>query len=180
MIPEFVTELRSTLSRTGHAGFWVSFVNSFLGKDLQHGDVLRKLSLFRIGYGEYEQLPEQRWSHLDMEVHEHPILGGTVGQLRTRLGLPMVEKRSNPLLGVTRNIHPGKQTATCGSKLRKPNRGKLSTSASDSNIATLIGSGSLISISFSRNIRSKAFSTGEPAWRFALSEVLVFPGFRLR
>ena len=85
VIPEFVTELRSTLPRTGHAGFWVSFVNSFLGKDLQHGDVLRKLSLFRIGYGEYEQLPEQRWSHLDMEVHEHPILSGTVGQIRTRL-----------------------------------------------------------------------------------------------
>jgi glycosyltransferase involved in cell wall biosynthesis len=85
VIPEFVTELQFTLPRTGHVGFWVSFVNSFMGKDLQHGDVLRKLSLFRIGYGEYEQLSEQRWSDLDMEVHEHPILRGTVGQIRTRL-----------------------------------------------------------------------------------------------
>ena len=56
-----------------------------MGRDLRHGDCLRKLSLFRLGCGEYEQLPEERWSRFDMEVHEHPILSGTVGSIRTRL-----------------------------------------------------------------------------------------------
>ena len=79
------TELESTLSRTSHVGFWISFVNTFMGRDLLHGDLLRKLALFRIGCGEYEQFPEERWSRLDMEVHEHPVLNGTTGEIRTRL-----------------------------------------------------------------------------------------------
>jgi glycosyltransferase involved in cell wall biosynthesis len=85
VVPEFVTELESTLPRTSHAGFWISFVNTFMGRDLRHGDSLRKLALFRIGCGEYERFPEERWSRLDMEVHEHPILNGTTGRIRTRL-----------------------------------------------------------------------------------------------
>lgn len=46
---------------------------------------MRKLALFRIGCGEYEQFPEERWSRLDMEVHEHPVVNGTTGEIRTRL-----------------------------------------------------------------------------------------------
>jgi glycosyltransferase involved in cell wall biosynthesis len=83
--PAFVQELREILPGTTHAGFWLSFTNWFMGARLRHGDTFRKLALFRIGSGEYEQLPEVLWSSLDMEVHEHPILSGTTGHLRTRL-----------------------------------------------------------------------------------------------
>lgn len=83
--PEFVEELRRVIAATPHAGFWIAFTNWFMGRPLRRGDVLRKLALFRIGSGEYERFPETFWSNLDMEVHEHPQLNGTVGVLRSRL-----------------------------------------------------------------------------------------------
>ncbi|MBX3441665.1 MAG: glycosyltransferase family 2 protein [Planctomyces sp.] len=81
----FLDELRATLGGTPHVGFWISFNNWFMGRPLRHGDVFRKLALFRVGAGEYERFPEDRWSHLDMEVHEHPVLQGSVGALAARL-----------------------------------------------------------------------------------------------
>jgi glycosyltransferase involved in cell wall biosynthesis len=83
--PDFVGELRRVLPDAPHAGFWISFTNWFMGRPLRHGDVFRKLALFRIGKGEYECLPEAFWSALDMEVHEHPILEGTTGEIRSRI-----------------------------------------------------------------------------------------------
>lgn len=82
---DFVTELRAVLPSTPHSGFWISFTNWFMGQPLQHGDVFRKLALFRREAGEYEKFPEDHWSQLDMEVHEHPVLSGTVGSLHTRI-----------------------------------------------------------------------------------------------
>lgn len=81
----FVDELRQVLPTTPHSGFWISFTNWFMGKPLRYGDVMRKLALFRRDAGEYEQFPEDSWSRLDMEVHEHPVLSGSVGCLQTRL-----------------------------------------------------------------------------------------------
>lgn len=85
MSPEFVAELRATLPTTSHSGFWISFTNWFMGKPLHYGDVFRKLSLIRVGAGEYERFPEASWTDLDMEVHEHPILIGSIGELSSRL-----------------------------------------------------------------------------------------------
>lgn len=85
MNPAFVEELRKTLHHTSHCGFWVSFTNWFMGRPLHHGDVMRKLALFRREAGEYERFPEDSWSTLDMEVHEHPVLSGTLGEMQTRL-----------------------------------------------------------------------------------------------
>jgi glycosyltransferase involved in cell wall biosynthesis len=85
MSPEFVAELRATLPTTNHSGFWITFTNWFMGKPLHYGDVFRKLALFRLGAGEYECIPENAWSNLDMEVHEHPILAGTTGSLQNKL-----------------------------------------------------------------------------------------------
>lgn len=82
---QFVTELREVLPKTSHDGFWISFNNYFMGARLRHGDTFRKLALFRIGAGEYENFPDELWSNLDMEVHEHPLLRGTVGTIRARL-----------------------------------------------------------------------------------------------
>jgi len=81
----FITELGSVLPSTHHTGFWLSFTNYFLGRPLRHGDVFRKLALFRRTAGEYERFPEEWWSRLDMEVHEHPVLAGTVGEIHARI-----------------------------------------------------------------------------------------------
>ena len=35
--------------------------------------------------GEYERIDEDHWSNLDMEIHEHPILAGSIGVIRTRI-----------------------------------------------------------------------------------------------
>lgn len=34
-----------------------------------------------VGAGEYEKIEEDTWSHLDMEVHEHPVLHGSIGEI---------------------------------------------------------------------------------------------------
>lgn len=83
LTPEFIIELRDKLRGTSHVGFWLTYSNWFMGKRLRHGDGMRKLALFRTEAGAYEQFPESWWSHLDMEVHEHPVLNGSVGQIRS-------------------------------------------------------------------------------------------------
>jgi glycosyltransferase involved in cell wall biosynthesis len=82
---EFVDELARTLPGTPHAGFWILYSNHFLGTRLRHGIPMRKLPLFRVGAGMYEKIDEESWSALDMEVHEHPVLQGTVGSLRSMI-----------------------------------------------------------------------------------------------
>mgnify|MGYP000512773652 CR=1 FL=1 len=80
--PEFVDEVKQAVESTAHVGFWLNFENYFMGKCLRHGDPMRKLALFRVGAGEYEKIEEGNWSHLDMEVHEHPVLNGTIGEIK--------------------------------------------------------------------------------------------------
>lgn len=62
-------------------GYWLTYSNWFLGKQIKHGVAQRKLALFKLGVGLYERIDEHRWSHLDMEVHEHPIIEGKVGDI---------------------------------------------------------------------------------------------------
>lgn len=79
----FKQELASVLPDTLHTGFWLSYQNYFLGKPLNHGDAFRKLALFRPEAGEFEFINDQAWSALDMEVHEHPILKGSTGLIKS-------------------------------------------------------------------------------------------------
>jgi glycosyltransferase involved in cell wall biosynthesis len=81
----FCDELTRALPGTPHAGFWLTYDNWFMGRRLRHGTPNRKLALFRVGAGEYERIEEERWSELDMEIHEHPVLAGSVGEIRTRI-----------------------------------------------------------------------------------------------
>lgn len=81
----FCDELERTLPGTSHLGFWIHYDNWFLGRRLRHGDANRKLAMIRVGAGEYERIDEDRWSGLDMEVHEHPVVSGTVGEIRSRI-----------------------------------------------------------------------------------------------
>ena len=81
----FGDALAHTLPDTPHVGFWLNYDNWFLGRRLRHGTPNRKLALFRVGAGEYERIEEDRWSNLDMEIHEHPVLQGSVGEIRARI-----------------------------------------------------------------------------------------------
>jgi hypothetical protein len=38
-----------------------------------------------VGAGEYEMIEEAHWSHLDMEIHEHPVIVGSIGVIRSRI-----------------------------------------------------------------------------------------------
>lgn len=85
LTPAVIEELGRVLPETLHAGFRLSFTNWFMGSPLNHGDRFCKLALFRVGAGIYERFPENSWSKLDMEVHEHPVLHGTIGGIQSRL-----------------------------------------------------------------------------------------------
>jgi glycosyltransferase involved in cell wall biosynthesis len=65
-----------------HNGYCLNYTNYFLGRRLKHGVPQRKLALFKVGAGLYERIEEDSWSGLDMEVHEHPVVEGTVGEIR--------------------------------------------------------------------------------------------------
>ncbi|HEY5653320.1 MAG TPA: glycosyltransferase family 2 protein [Pontiella sp.] len=79
---EFNQEVEDKVAQTKFNGFWITYQNYFMGRRLNHGDTMRKLALFRVGAGEYEKIDEDRWSHLDMEIHEHPIIAGRIGFIR--------------------------------------------------------------------------------------------------
>jgi glycosyltransferase involved in cell wall biosynthesis len=83
----FKQELRETLSKADDekVGYWLSYTIYFFGKQLKGGYPLRKLALFRVGAGEYERIEEDQWSQLDMEVHEHPVLTGEVGVIKSKI-----------------------------------------------------------------------------------------------
>lgn len=83
---EFVTdafcdELEQALQDQSAQGFWLNYTNYFLGRALQHGLSQRKLALFKVGSGLYERIEEDGWSSLDMEVHEHPVIEGHIGEI---------------------------------------------------------------------------------------------------
>lgn len=77
----FIDEIKRVISNTTHNSFWLNYNNFFMGKELKHGDKMKKLALFKKGYGEYEKIEEDSWSNLDMEIHEHPIIEGSAGTI---------------------------------------------------------------------------------------------------
>ena len=80
---DFVAAARAALSRAeaSTAGFWLRYDNHFMGRVLRHCVPQRKLALLRVGAGFYERIDDRRWSNLDMEVHEHPVLEGKVAEI---------------------------------------------------------------------------------------------------
>lgn len=81
----FKNELKESIEKDDKVGYWLSYTIYFLGKQLKGGYPLRKLALFRVGAGEYERIDEDQWSTLDMEVHEHPVLTGDIGVIKSRI-----------------------------------------------------------------------------------------------
>lgn len=86
LTPEFKTEVSNILkSNTKHVGFWLSYSIFFMGKKLKGGYPMHKLALFKVGFGNYEKIEEYRWSNLDMEIHEHPVLNGSSGVIKSKI-----------------------------------------------------------------------------------------------
>ncbi len=81
----FKSELRNELKKDDKEGYWLTYTTYFLGKRLKGGYPLRKLALFKVGKAEYEKINEDHWSNLDMEVHEHPIVSGSVGFFKSKI-----------------------------------------------------------------------------------------------
>jgi len=81
LTPAFKAAVTSVVGQTEHVGFWLRYRNHFMGRVLHHGVLQRKLALFRVGSGYYERIDDPGWSSFDMEVHEHPVLNGRVGEI---------------------------------------------------------------------------------------------------
>lgn len=79
---KFKEVIVSAIQDLSIVGYWLRYDNYFQGKLLKYGVPMKKLALFRVGSGEYEKIDEKCWSKLDMEIHEHPILSGKVGQIK--------------------------------------------------------------------------------------------------
>ncbi|MCH2138617.1 MAG: glycosyltransferase family 2 protein [Phycisphaerales bacterium] len=79
----FCDEIAAAVHADEHVGYWLTFHNWFMGRFLRHGDPFAKLPFFKHAAGRYERIDEDRWSHLDMEVHEHPVLEGSIGSINT-------------------------------------------------------------------------------------------------
>jgi glycosyltransferase involved in cell wall biosynthesis len=78
----FCDEVTAAVASGRFNGFWLNYANYFLGRRLSHGVPQKKLALFKVGRGCYERIDELAWSKLDMEVHEHPIIDGNVGEIK--------------------------------------------------------------------------------------------------
>lgn len=79
----FLDELRRKLSSDEYSGFTIMYENYFMKKKLLYGDKMKKMPLFKVSSGEYEQIKEGSWGHLDMEIHEHPIITGKIGIIKS-------------------------------------------------------------------------------------------------
>ena len=82
---EFKEALSKALDKDDKDGYWLNYTIFFLGKKLKGGYPLHKLALFKVGAGEYEKIDEDQWSKLDMEIHEHPVLEGRIGKIKSKI-----------------------------------------------------------------------------------------------
>lgn len=81
----FIQEAENAIKDDSYVGFWLNYTNFFLGQRLKFGVPQRKLALLRFGAGYFERIEEDHWSKLDMEIHEHPILEGKIGEVRATI-----------------------------------------------------------------------------------------------
>jgi glycosyltransferase involved in cell wall biosynthesis len=86
LVDDAFCEVVNSAVRSGrHDGYWLNYANYFAGRPLRYGVAQRKLALFRVGKGLYERIDEDFWSLLDMEIHEHPLINGSVGEIDERI-----------------------------------------------------------------------------------------------
>lgn len=83
--PAFVDEVAIKIRDPKFNGYTIQFENYFMDKKLRYGYGFSKSALFKKSKGAYEKIDEDLWSHLDMEVHEHPIIEGAVGVIKAKV-----------------------------------------------------------------------------------------------
>jgi glycosyltransferase involved in cell wall biosynthesis len=78
-------EIGRAIRREEYDGYFLRYQIHFLGRRLRFGGTqLYKMALFRRGRGRYEKRLEQQDSSMgDMEIHEHVVVDGRVGKLRS-------------------------------------------------------------------------------------------------
>jgi len=81
----FVSEIATKTANTNCNGFTLQFENYFMEKKLRYGYGFYKNALFKKTKGAYEKVKEDLWSHLDMEIHEHPIIKGEIGLIKSKI-----------------------------------------------------------------------------------------------
>ena len=81
----FCREVAAAIGNDRCDGYWLNYTNYFLGARLLHGVPQKKLALFKVGRGLYERIDEEGWTKLDMEIHEHPIVDGQVGEIQEQI-----------------------------------------------------------------------------------------------
>jgi glycosyltransferase involved in cell wall biosynthesis len=79
---KFLLQLQSKIQEGRYVAYWLNYRNYFRGRLLKHGVPQRRLALLKVGAGLYERIDDTRWSELDMEVHEHPIISGPIGEIK--------------------------------------------------------------------------------------------------
>lgn len=79
--PEFMREVTAKTASTRFDAYRITYDNYFLGSRLRYGDRMKKLALVRRGYGHFEDTGDTGWTNFDMEVHEHLLVSGPVGEL---------------------------------------------------------------------------------------------------
>ncbi len=94
--PEAEAEFRSAIAEAGEtAGYWINRRFMFMGRWLRHAYYPNwNLRLFRHSLGRYEKLTEAATASGDNEVHEHVVVRGPTGRLRSELdhyAFPSVE-----------------------------------------------------------------------------------------
>lgn len=88
-------EIEKAISNDNYDGYYLWFYMEFLGKMLTRSSPgLRKLSLFKVNKGAFEnRFNDQDNSMGDMEVHEHIIVEGNVGIIKS----PILHRNFNNL-----------------------------------------------------------------------------------
>jgi glycosyltransferase involved in cell wall biosynthesis len=83
--PALRDEIGRAITDRQHDGYYLRFQIVFLGRQLRFGDTeIWKLFLFRRGMGRFEfRTAKQDQSMGDTEVHEHVVVDGLVGKLRS-------------------------------------------------------------------------------------------------
>lgn len=81
----FVDEVAQKIEDLNYNGYTIQFENYFMDKKLRYGYGFSKSALFKKSKGIYEKIEEDLWSHLDMEVHEHPIIEGKIGLINAKV-----------------------------------------------------------------------------------------------
>lgn len=82
---DFYNELKSKVGNDKIKGYWLKYNYYYNNKKLNFGIVPKKLALFQHKYGRYEKLNEDKWSRLDMEVHEQPIVAGNLSEFKKKI-----------------------------------------------------------------------------------------------